>query len=64
MNKYGAIWRELGVIEIHATSSYQAQQLATELFQLQAGRRKVNRINVSVMLLELDGVPVYHVAVD
>jgi hypothetical protein len=61
MNKYGAIWRELG-IEVMADSTYAAQQLAVPLLQLMAGRRKVKSYEITVMLMELKGVEYIHVA--
>jgi hypothetical protein len=61
MNKYGAIWRELG-IEVMADSTYAAQQLALPLLQAMAGRRKVKSYEITVMLMELKGVEYIHVA--
>jgi hypothetical protein len=61
VNKYGAIWKELE-IEIEAESTYKAQQLALPLFQARAGRRKVKSHEITVMLMELDGVEYIHVA--
>lgn len=61
MNKYGAIWRELG-IEVMADSTYAAQQLAVPLLQLMAGRRKVKSYEITVMLMELKGVEYIHTA--
>jgi hypothetical protein len=61
MNKYGAIWRELGV-EVMAETTYAAQQLALPLLQAMAGRRKVKSYEITVMLMELKGVEYIHVA--
>lgn len=61
MNKYGAIWRELGV-EVMAETTYAAQGLALPLLQDMAGRRKVKRYEITVMLMELKGVEYIHVA--
>jgi hypothetical protein len=61
MNKYGAIWRELGV-EIEAETTYAAQGLALPLLQTMAGRRKVKRYEITVALLQLNGVDYVHVA--
>jgi ribosomal protein L20A (L18A) len=61
MNKYGAIWRELGV-EVMAETTYAAQGLALPLLQDMAGRRKVKRYEITVMLMELNGVEYIHVA--
>jgi hypothetical protein len=61
MNKYGAIWRELGV-EVEAETTYAAQQLAVPLLQAMAGRRKVKRYEITVMLMELKGVEYIHAA--
>jgi hypothetical protein len=61
MNKYGAIWRELGV-EVMADSTYAAQGLALPLLQDMAGRRKVKRYEISVLLMQLNGVDYVHTA--
>jgi ribosomal protein L20A (L18A) len=61
MNKYGAIWKGLGV-EVMAETTYAAQGLALPLLQDMAGRRKVKRYEITVMLMELNGVEYIHVA--
>lgn len=61
MNKYGALWRELEV-EVEAESTYKAQQLALPLLQAKAGRRNVKGYEITVMLMELNGVEYVHVA--
>jgi ribosomal protein L20A (L18A) len=61
MNKYGAIWRELGV-EVMAETTYAAQGLALPLLQDMAGRRKVKRYEITVMLIQLNGVDYVHIA--
>jgi hypothetical protein len=61
VNKYGAIWRELGV-EVEADTTYAAQGLALPLLQAKAGRRKVKRYEITVALLQLNGVDYVHVA--
>jgi hypothetical protein len=61
VNKYGAIWQGKE-LEISADSTYQAQQLAVEQFQKVAGRRKVKGWEITLGLLELDGVEYVHVA--
>ena len=61
MNKYGVIWRELE-LEVEADTTYKAQQLALPLFQAKAGRRKVKGYEITVMLMELNGVEYIHVA--
>lgn len=61
MNKYGAIWQGKE-LEIMASSTYQAQQLAAEQFRKIAGRRKVKEWDITIGLLELDGVEYIHVA--
>lgn len=61
MNKYGAIWQGKE-LEVMADSTYQAQQLAAEQFQKVAGRRKVKGWEITIGLLELDGVEYVHVA--
>lgn len=61
MNKYGALWngKEL---EIMADTTYQAQQLAVVEFQKIAGRRKVKGYEITVLLMQLNGVDYIHVA--
>ena len=61
MNKYGAIWQGKE-LEIMADTTYQAQRLAVEQFQKIAGRRKVKGWEITLGLLELDGVEYIHVA--
>jgi hypothetical protein len=61
MNKYGAIWQGKE-LEINAETTYQAQGLAVEQFQKIAGRRKVKGWEITLGLLELDGVEYIHVA--
>lgn len=61
MNKYGALWNGKEV-EVEADTTYQAQQLAVEAFSKVSGRRKVKGYEITVALLELDGVPYVHVA--
>jgi hypothetical protein len=61
MNKYGAIWRELGV-EVMAETTYAAQGLALPLLQDMAGRRKVKQYEITVMLIQLNGVDYVHIA--
>ena len=61
MNKYGAIWQGKE-LEVMANSTYQAQQLAAEQFRKVAGRRKVKEWEITIGLLELDGVEYIHVA--
>jgi hypothetical protein len=61
VNKYGAIWQGKE-LEINAETTYQAQRLAVEQFQKIAGRRKVKGWEISIGLLELNGVEYIHVA--
>ena len=61
MNKYGAIWQGKE-LKIMADTTYQAQRLAVEQFQKIAGRRKVKGWEISIGLLELNGVEYIHVA--
>ena len=61
MNKYGAIWRELRV-DVDAETTYAAQGLALPLLQAKAGRRKVKQYEITVALLQLNGVDYVHVA--
>ena len=63
MNNYGALWQG-HELEIKASTTYEAQQLATIEFQKIAGRRKVKGYQISVMLLQLNGRDVVHVAID
>ena len=61
MNKYGAFWNGKEAV-IEADTTYQAQQLAVEAFSKVAGRRKVKGYEMTVALMELNGVPYVHVA--
>jgi len=61
VNKYGAIWEDKE-LEIEAETTYQAQQLATAEFQKVAGRRKVKGYQITVALLQLNGVDYVHTA--
>jgi len=61
MDKYGALWQDLSV-EVMADTTYQAQGLALPLLQAKAGRRKVKQYQITVALLQLNGVDYVHVA--
>jgi hypothetical protein len=61
MNKYGALWNGKEVV-VQADTTYQAQQLAEVEFSKVSGRRKVKGYEITVALMELDGVPYVHVA--
>jgi hypothetical protein len=61
MNKYGALWQDLSV-EVMAETTYAAQGLALPLLQAKAGRRKVKQYQITVALLQLNGVDYVHVA--
>jgi hypothetical protein len=61
MNKYGALWNNLSV-EVEAETTYAAQGLALPLLQAKAGRRKVKQYQITVALLQLNGVDYVHVA--
>ena len=61
MNKYGALWNGKEVV-VQADPTYQAQQLAEVEFSKVSGRRKVKGSEITVALMELDGVPYVHVA--
>ena len=63
MNKYGALWQG-HELEIEAETTYKAQQIAIPLFQRVAGRRKVKGYDITVMLLQLNGVDYVHTAVN
>lgn len=61
MNTYGALWEDKSV-KVQAETTYAAQQLALPLLQAMAGRRKVKGYQITVALLELNGVAYTHVA--
>lgn len=61
MNTYGAIWKDKQVV-VQAETTYQAQQLALPLIQAMAGRRKVQRYDISVLIMQSNGVDVVHIA--
>lgn len=63
MNTYGAIWKGLDVV-VKAETTYKAQQLALPLLQAKAGRKKVKSYEISVLLMQLDGVDYVHRAID
>ena len=58
MNGYVCFWNRQRV-EVHAESSYEAQQKALPLFQKNT-RKKVKGYDVAVMLAEKDGKQVTH----
>ena len=61
MNKYVCLCR--GVSEVvFADTSYQAQQKALPIFQKKAGRRKVKGSEIFVMVAEIGGKQVVHIA--
>jgi hypothetical protein len=47
---------------VFADSSYQAQQKALPIFQRKAGRRKVKASEIFVMVAEIAGKQVVHIA--
>ncbi len=49
-------------MEVMADSTYAAQGLALPLLQDMAGRRKVKRYEISVLLMQLNGVDYVHTA--
>ncbi|MFZ5832436.1 MAG: hypothetical protein ACOY3P_20305 [Planctomycetota bacterium] len=51
MNGYVCFWRQQR-IEVRASTSYEAQQKAVSEFQKRAGRRKVHRYDIAVVLAE------------
>ena len=59
MNGYICYWKTKKV-EIHADTSYGAQQKAVVEFQKLAGRKKVKEHDITVMLAEKDGQQVTH----
>jgi hypothetical protein len=61
MNTYGAIWHDKEAT-IEAETTYQAQQLAVELFQKVAGRKRVKGYEITVLLMKLNGSDYVHVA--
>ena len=60
MNGYVAMWQDK-TADVYADTLYQAQQIATQIFQ-EGTRRKVKGYEVSVYLAEKDGEQVVHVA--
>jgi hypothetical protein len=63
MHTYGAQWQG-HELEIKAATTYEAQKIAVVEFQKVAGRRKVKGYEISVMLLQLNGVDYVHTAVN
>jgi hypothetical protein len=61
MNGYVCFYRGEQV-EVHADTSYAAQQAAVEVLSKRFPRRKVKGGEVTVVLGEKDGQPVVHVA--
>ena len=59
MNGYKCMWngKEL---DIYADTAFQAQEMATAVFQKTAGRKKVKSYDVRVYLCELNGEQYYH----
>ena len=58
MNGYVCIWQEKR-IEIMAKTSYEAQELAKNVFQ-KGTRKKVKGYDIITMLCEIDGEQVTH----
>ena len=63
MNGYICFWKGLQV-EVHADTSFKAQQAAVPMLQAKAGRRKVKGCDINVVLAEKAGEQVVHTAVD
>jgi len=59
MNGYVCLWKGKRV-EVHAGTAYRAQLEAEVLFQKGAGRSKVRRSDIMVMLAEKGGEQVVH----
>ena len=63
MNGYVCFWKGKR-IEIHADTTYKAQLEAEVLFKKGAGRSKVKRSDITVMLAEKGGEQVVHNATE
>lgn len=59
LNGYVCLWNGKRV-EVHAQTTYAAQQLALPQFQKMAGRKKVKGYDITVVLAEKGGKPVVH----
>lgn len=59
MNGYVCFWNGKRC-EVEAETTFQAQQKAEPIFQKMAGRKKVKRHDITVMLAEKQGEQVTH----
>ena len=59
MNGYVCFWKGKRA-EIEAETSYQAQLAVEPVFQKMAGRRRVNRTDITVILAEKSGKQIAH----
>ena len=63
MNGYVCLWKGKRV-EVHAGTAYRAQLEAEVLFKKGAGRSKVKRSDISVVLAEKDSEQIIHTATE
>ena len=56
LNGYVCFWKEKRC-EVKAKSTYDAQQEATDVFQKEAGRRRVKSYDIEVVLAGQSGCP-------
>ena len=61
LNGYICFWKGQKV-EVYADTTYNARNVAHNLFKEKAGRKKVNSYDITVMLAEKDGKQVTHIA--
>jgi hypothetical protein len=61
LHTYGALWQG-HELKVKASTTYEAQQIAVIEFQKVAGRRKVKGYEITIMLMQLNGRDVVHVA--
>lgn len=59
MNWYSCYWNHKCRF-VEASTSFEAQQKSEQLFQKEAGRKKVKRSDIIVLLVEKDGKEVTH----
>ena len=61
MNTYGALWQDKE-LTVQASTTYEAQQIAQVEFQKVAGRKKVKGYEITVLLMQIEGVDYVHFA--
>ena len=64
MNTYYCHYKGGTPLEVHAETSYAAQLKALDILQKKYKRTKVKGYDIAVVLVEVDGTPVTHTAVD